>query len=242
MSLGTSLAKARKMAGLSLDELSHLTSMRIAVLKDFENDDFSKCGGDTYARGHLRNLGHALHTSTPLLLEMYESEQSIPGRSMHDLLVENSVMHSHKKRKQISGKTLISISATLIVAAAGSQIVYSNIHSSPKKILSAVAVPSQAPQPEPSLAAGTTQTPALNLSIVASRGSTWLFARDDGGTTLFSGRLDQGESKDLSSAGKITVRFGNAGAVDVSVNGEIVGEMGVLGEVVDHIFEANSSN
>ena len=60
MSLGSSLQQVRKSAGMSLDDLAERTSIRPSLLREFENNNFSKCGGETYARGHLRNLAHAL--------------------------------------------------------------------------------------------------------------------------------------------------------------------------------------
>jgi len=54
--------------------------------------------------------------------------------------------------------------------------------------------------------------------------------------------MAQGENKTFSANKKINVRFGNAGAVDVFVNGKPETSLGAVGEVVDRTFEANSSN
>ena len=56
MSIGQSLAAARRDAGLSIDDLSAKTRLRATVIRAIENDDFSLCGGDFYARGHIRTL------------------------------------------------------------------------------------------------------------------------------------------------------------------------------------------
>ena len=60
MSLGLVIAKARKDAGLSLDDLADKTKIRKSVLAEIENDIFINCGGETYARGHVRNIAKAL--------------------------------------------------------------------------------------------------------------------------------------------------------------------------------------
>jgi ribosome-binding protein aMBF1 (putative translation factor) len=60
MSLGSLIAKARKDAGLSLEDLAAKTNIRINVLSEIEKDDFSHCGGETYARGHVRNIAAIL--------------------------------------------------------------------------------------------------------------------------------------------------------------------------------------
>ena len=54
MTLGQSISAARKSAGISLDELATRTNIRPSMLREFEDDNFIHAGGDTYARGHLR--------------------------------------------------------------------------------------------------------------------------------------------------------------------------------------------
>jgi cytoskeletal protein RodZ len=55
MSLGSMITKARKDAGFSVDDLSDATNIRGSLLREMEADQFTNCGGETYARGHLRN-------------------------------------------------------------------------------------------------------------------------------------------------------------------------------------------
>ena len=55
MSLGSMITKARKDAGLSIDDLSAATNIRGPLIRDMEANNFAQCGGGTYARGHFRN-------------------------------------------------------------------------------------------------------------------------------------------------------------------------------------------
>ena len=64
MSIGQALSAARRDAGLSIDDISAKTRLRATVIRAIEADDFSPCGGDFYARGHIRTLA-ALVGSTP---------------------------------------------------------------------------------------------------------------------------------------------------------------------------------
>jgi cytoskeleton protein RodZ len=61
MSLGSMISKARKDAGLSIDDLSAATNIRGTLLREMEANNFSQCGGETYARGHLRNIAIKLN-------------------------------------------------------------------------------------------------------------------------------------------------------------------------------------
>jgi cytoskeleton protein RodZ len=54
--LGSQLKQARLQTGLSIAALSERTQIRAHVLESMEADDFSGCGGDFYARGHLRTV------------------------------------------------------------------------------------------------------------------------------------------------------------------------------------------
>ena len=56
MTLGSTIRDAREAARLSIQSLSEATSIRIGLLTEMENNNFIHCGGDTYARGHLRNI------------------------------------------------------------------------------------------------------------------------------------------------------------------------------------------
>ena len=45
---------------MSVDDLAERTRIRPHVIEAIEVDDFSSCGGDVYARGHLRALARVL--------------------------------------------------------------------------------------------------------------------------------------------------------------------------------------
>lgn len=240
MSLGSSLTQARKAAGMSLDELAERTCVRASILREFENDDFSKSGGETYARGHIRNLSHALGVDAATFLDMYEVEHAASKAPLYDLLVENNVTLRRSEKNRMSIKSMGIISASIVAVAVIGQVAYSNLQSSPKSVLT-----SPAPSAKPVASAAAPKTPdsaaALEVSINAARGSSWVFATNATGEVLFTGSLAQGERKTISSADTVNIRLGNAGAVDISVNGKAVASLGAVGEVVDRTFEANSS-
>ncbi|MCZ9338417.1 helix-turn-helix domain-containing protein, partial [Streptomyces sp. TRM76130] len=59
-SIGHLLRQARIAAGLTVDDISSATRVRIAIVHAIEADDFAPCGGDVYARGHIRTLARAV--------------------------------------------------------------------------------------------------------------------------------------------------------------------------------------
>ena len=56
MSIGSDLQSARTAAGLTLEQVAEKTKLRTSLVAAIESNDFSLCGGDVYARGHLRVL------------------------------------------------------------------------------------------------------------------------------------------------------------------------------------------
>ena len=70
--VGPQLAAARQRLGLSVDDLAVRTRIRAHVIEAIEVDDFAPCGGDFYARGHLRALARVLGVDAEPLVRDYD--------------------------------------------------------------------------------------------------------------------------------------------------------------------------
>ncbi|QBI53253.1 helix-turn-helix domain-containing protein [Streptomonospora litoralis] len=81
--IGQTIAAARESAGHSLADLSARTCIRRPVLAGIEADDFGPCGGDFYARGHIRAVCRELGIDSGDLLRRFDSEyaheRSVPA-------------------------------------------------------------------------------------------------------------------------------------------------------------------
>jgi len=73
--------------------------------------------------------------------------------------------------------------------------------------------------------------PGEFLVTLASREDCWVSVRADG-ASVFSGLLRAGERKDLPLRGDVSLTVGNAGAVDLLVNGRTARPLGTAGQVV----------
>ena len=73
MSIGKALAEARRGAGLSVAQVSHRTRIREAIITRIEGDDYSACGGDFYARGHIRAIARASGADPEPLIRAYDT-------------------------------------------------------------------------------------------------------------------------------------------------------------------------
>ncbi len=70
--IGAQLRQARENVRLSVDDLADRTRIRPFVIECMETDDFTPCGGDFYARGHLRMLARVLGIASDPLIEVYD--------------------------------------------------------------------------------------------------------------------------------------------------------------------------
>ena len=247
MSLGSSITQARKSAGLSIEDLSASTNIRTALLKEIESDNFANCGGETYARGHIRNIAMKLGVDPLIYIAAFEDEQMHTDRSMKELLVENSVMRQPEEARKVSWKVLATISVSSLFIAGLAQIIISNTATVeiPEPIASITATESATPSPEATEATPTEQATVstgdgVELVISATRAKSWLFVSDATGRTLFSGQMSRGSSKTFRTDVSLNVKIGNAGGVDLTVNGKKVDSIGVDGEVVSVSYGVDS--
>jgi transcriptional regulator with XRE-family HTH domain len=77
--IGETLAQARQQAGLTLAQVSRQTRIRETIIRKIEAGDFSECGGDFYARGHIRAIAKAVGTDSEPLIEEYDTRHREPG-------------------------------------------------------------------------------------------------------------------------------------------------------------------
>lgn len=234
MSLGAMISKARRDAGLSIDDLSDSTNIRGALLREMESDEFTNCGGETYARGHIRNIAKILGVDPQPLLDAYETEQGQSVRSIQDLWVENSLMEEPGEPRKVSWKVLAGISIASLMVIGLAQVFFTSSSESP------------IPNPITTTPAPTDSTETISdgtkveISITATRARSYLLVSDEAGVTLFDGQIAQGEEKIYSSTSKLTLKVGDAGAIDLIVNGKVVPPIGTSGQVVTVTYGLDS--
>ncbi|HWF81009.1 MAG TPA: helix-turn-helix domain-containing protein [Streptosporangiaceae bacterium] len=79
MSIGETLARARRDADLSIVEVSSLTGIRLSIIDDIEHDDYSTCGGDHRARANIVAIAGALGVDDKPLIESYNAARRPVG-------------------------------------------------------------------------------------------------------------------------------------------------------------------
>lgn len=244
MALGEFLRKAREDAGLSVDELAHIVNLRPSLVTAMESDDFLPCGGDTYARGHIKNIAQAVRCNVQDLLAMYDAEHSIDSRSIHTRLVDNNAAAIRSENRKLSWKVLVAASLSIVLLIGVAQFAISAIDTEPAttSMVTEEPTPSQTPTPSPTASAPPTasSSPAnqqLTLSIAATRGNSNIDVVI-GGVHVYKGPLFQGESKSFAGDTSISVFLGNAGDLDLTLNGEKLAPLGERNQEIRKTFRA----
>jgi cytoskeletal protein RodZ len=244
MTLGEFLQQARENAGLSVDELAHIVNLRPGLIRAMESNDFLPCGGDTYARGHIRNISQITGAKAQELLAMYDAEHSVDSRSIHSQLVDNNAAAIRSENRKLSWKVLVGASLSIVVLIGVAQFAISAVDSEPAatSMITEETEPTQTPTPSPSASATATATSStvsneLTLSIAATRGNSNIDVVI-GGASVYRGPLFQGESKSFVGESSISVYLGNAGDLDLTLNGEKLAPLGDRNQEIRKTFRA----
>src|SRR5919107_5314689 len=73
--VGAALVQARIASGRSVADVADALRVREAVVRGIEQDDYTLCGGDVYARGHLRAYARLVGVDEAELLQAYAARR-----------------------------------------------------------------------------------------------------------------------------------------------------------------------
>lgn len=240
-SIGTALKKARIAAGLTVDEVSSTTRVRIPIVHAIEEDDFTRCGGDVYARGHIRTLARAVHLDPAPLVDAYDAAHG--GRPAPTPAAPMFDAERIRPERQRPNWTAAMVAAIVAVIGFVGFTAFSGGDDKDKRPVaegSAAPKPApkqsggkpaaqpqqtpqapQAPKPEPSDSAiAAAPKDLVTVVLTADTGESWISAKDHSGRLLFDGTLNQGESKTFTDKESVDLVLGDAGAVKLFVNGK----------------------
>ena len=242
MSTGSELRDQREAAGISKDQLASMISVRAGLISQMELNDFSRCGGDTYSRGHLKNIALRLGLEPDYFVEMYNAEHSVEHRGIHDQLLDNNVGTIPREARKISWKIPALISVDILVVAGSIQIVLSNqsstttseVAAKPSPVAS--VTPEATPTPTPTITtAPSASTGSVSLVLAATRGNSFINVVVDG-KSVIKGSIFQGETKSYNGSTSVSIYLSNPAGVDVTHNGKLLSPLGGQNQEVRRTF------
>lgn len=244
MGVGSTVRTAREQANMTLGELSAKTKLRQTLLSGIERDDFSTCGGDVYARGHLRTIAPLVGLDSSTLIAQFDSEHVPVVESLQESSKNFSEVHSGASalpwRKLSAFAAVIAVGALVwaLVPSFHGVTTSKSAASIPEAVVSQSATPGTSI--DPSASAVATKQSSVSVVVTSSLGSSWLAVTNSSGTQLFSSMLHRGESREFTDAQQIYLTIGNAGGVELTVNGRSLGVPGGNGQVVHLAFGPGS--
>jgi cytoskeletal protein RodZ len=236
--LGDEFRAAREARHLSLSDVSEQLHIRAVYLESIESETWSTIAAPVYVRGFIRTYARFLNLDPEAAVAAYNATlgETEPTASRGS----PSMLSVAPRRRPSPWLWVAGLAAAILVAFVGFK--YAEFQRGGGAAATvAVEAPTSAPA---SPAAGSTAAPATSTatstpaSVPTSRtlqlrltADSWLRISIDG-KPVFEGILPAGTLKAYHGS-SAKVRAGNAGGVDLTVNGKDLGAMGGPGDVVE---------
>ncbi|MFJ4671800.1 helix-turn-helix domain-containing protein [Kitasatospora purpeofusca] len=249
-SIGRVLSAARIDAGFTVDQVSSATRVRVPIVHAIEEDDFGRCGGDFYARGHIRAIAQLVRVDGEALVARYDAAHGgSPASKRPTELIESGPIKVPGRGRPnwtaamvaaivavvgVIGFNLVSGKSGVGTTGSASAPLPSGSGTGSVAAVAPAPTPTvQPPAPAPS-AAAIAAAPAdkVTVKLVAEKDTSWVSAVDGTGKSLFQNNIEEGQDQTFTDPKQIKLVIGNAGAVHVYVNGKDLGPAGKNGQVV----------
>ena len=241
-SVGSRLRYAREAKGLSISDLSAQVRVREVLLKHIEKDEFDKVGADVYVRGHIRAMAQVLDLNSDELMALYpvsgtgESPLAEPVLAPDTQVLE--VASGFVKQKSDSQSLSASFYKPLENFRSKSSSNWTLLMASTLGIITVIAIGSvvvsalQTPAKAAQDLTANVPAPGVEVLLKADGNSSWVRATDLNDVELFEGIIKVGQEQRVGSTEGVKLLLGNAGAINLTVNGQTLGKAGGSGEVV----------
>ena len=231
MSVGDALAQARSQAGLTVAQVSQLTCIRETIIRGIERGDFSACGGDFYARGHIRSIARVVGLDPDELVREYDAVHGAPHAITAADVFEPSTPIKLKERRSANWSVVLVVVLALVLGYGVFRLV--DRGSSPRHAASGGAHPAASNSPT----AGASPTPAaphprrLTIRLTAIQ-DCWIEFTRPHGQPMFQVYVLSGSTRTWHFRHAVTMQIGNPGGIMLTVNGKHLGRPGAYGQPV----------
>lgn len=229
--VGDELAAARRQAGLTITQVSQRTCIRETIVRGIERGDYSACGGDFYARGHVRSIARAVGLDPDQVVREYDATQK-PSAPITAADVFQPFTPVKLKERRRPNWSIVLLAGIVVVAGIVGFRYFAHSSSPPRPSASARHSHHHAAAPAASASAApaAAQSPAsqVQITIVAHPGNvTWAQLTSRNGTVLFSGDIGSGSGLTQQTSTAVvgmTVELGNPSGADLYLNGKKIAD------------------
>jgi cytoskeletal protein RodZ len=222
VSIGDTLAEARRQAGLTVAQVSDRTRIRETIIRGIEQNDFSACGGDFYARGHIRSVASVVGVDPAPLIREYDEAHGAPEAIRAAEVFEPSTPIRIKERRSLNWSVAMILALLVVVGYGVYHFVSAGSGGSGKAVAAAPpATHSATPRPSaPASPSPTTSTPGDVVIQLTAVEDCWVFLTSTAGSTIYSGVLPAGSTQSWKETQPVNLRLGNPAGVVLRVNGK----------------------
>jgi len=221
VSIGNALAEARRQAGLTVTQVSQRTCIRETIIRAIERTDFSACGGDFYARGHIRSIARAVGVDPEPLISEYDLTQD-PAPEISAAEVFSPTAPIKMKERRRPNWTAAMAVAVLLIAG-----IFAYQHFTARPAATAAVATGQvrpAKLPHDRTPAGARRSARhhprrLDIRLAATQ-DCWVQLTTATGQTIFSGTVYAGSAMNWIERRPVSMTIGNPAGVRVRVNGK----------------------
>jgi cytoskeletal protein RodZ len=237
VSIGDALAEARSRAGLTITQVSQRTCIRETIIRGIERGDFSACGGDFYARGHIRSIARAVGADPDELIRDYDAAHGAPQAIRAADVFEPTTPIKLKERRRPNWSIAMVLVLAVVVGFGVYRVVASRGSASPRTVpvqaagatthSSRPATPPASPTPAASPAVAAGHHVVIKLTAVED---CWVEFTKPDGTYLTQAYIVGGSTKTWTFPHTVHMQIGNPGGIRLTVNGKDLGQPGSPGQ------------
>jgi cytoskeleton protein RodZ len=240
-SIGETLRRERLQQGLDLQQLSETTKIGTRMLQAMELNDFSKLPGGVFTRSFIRQYATALGMEPGALEPELKALQVAgdEGTRFESRKAETRPerFYSFADRGPEPNSLMASAVWVMLALLVCGGVYYIMNRTPPPVPATSVTVAKSAPaavqavpgkSPEPQAAAPVASAP-VQVVLSASE-PAWVSVMADG-KPAYVGVLRPREKKEIVAAEKVEVVAGNAGGIEISLNGRAIDSIGPRGQV-----------
>ncbi len=230
--VGPQLATARVRLGLSVDQLADRTRIRPHVIESIEVDDFGPCGGDFYARGHLRTLARILGVDAEPLLAAYDDTYADapidPRRVFEAELATGAGGSIRGTRGRLNWSVLIAaVMAVVLVWSIARLVMDGPVPLSDQPVLNG------SPGGKATLSGATTKK--VPVTFTAATGGARVIVRDGRQQVVFDEELPFMQTAKLDVVPPVRISSSDGG-LTVAFDGDDEGALGATGQEAQRVF------
>jgi transcriptional regulator with XRE-family HTH domain len=222
VSIGDTLAAGRRQAGLTITQVSQRTCIRETIVRGIERGDYSACGGDFYARGHIRSIARAVGLDPEELIREYDATQAPPQPIRAADVFEPFTPVKLKERRRPKWSLVLLAGLVVVLGIVGFRY-FGHRHNGNTPQATTTHRVSHSPTPTTTPVAQTTPKHVELTLIARTGGLTWVRLTAPSGFVIFEGDFGAavgiGKKTWTEANSPVTVEFGNPGGAVLYLNG-----------------------